>query len=288
MTKMNECSCKGIVFFRGTRGLKVFRAACLALAGLMMASHAQAARSGGDSGSLPPAVLQRMAHGAFLGEACSFPQNIYPNLRQIAGLVAQMGGEGFSEDKYLGDFRRYKSGFANDAGIMHTLLHCYVQQGKYKSLVADIDNESAEMLEAWQRKLAQKRAEEERRRAAREQAERARNELGGLLLKMMDHGLGQNILNRAWPLASGDLQYRSARMIGQETSGEAVRLEYSIRYINLIGLSQSLDVSMEIDGNASSKDNLLSAFRITDYSDFIPPKSVGRSEVNGFIRRLAN
>jgi hypothetical protein len=285
---MIERLCKGIGSFQEIRGLKVLWAAWFAFACLAMAANTQAAGSTGVSSALSPAVLERMAQGAFLGEACSFPQDIYSNLRQIARLVVQVGGEDFPEDTYLGDFRRFKSRFAEDAGIMHTIKHCYVQQGKYKSLVADIDNESAEMLEAWQRKAEQKRAEEERRRAAREQATRARDELAGFLLKMMDHGLGQNILDRAWPLASGNLQYRSTRMIGQETSGETVKLEYSIRYVNLIGLSQSLDVSMEIDGNASSKDNLLSVFRITDYSDFIPPKSVGRSEVNGFIRRLAN
>lgn len=233
--------------------------------------------------SSPAIDAQRLAYGAYLGDICSFPQDIYSNLRQTTKLM------GLPENNdYLRDFRRYKSRFADDSGFIDTAKLCYLRKGKNKSLVSDINTEASELLESWQQKEIQKRREAERRAAEKEQAERMRKEWSEWCTRLMDNGLGQSILDRAWPLASGELKYRSARIIGQEANGERIGMEYSIRYINLLGLSQTLDFYIEIDGKTSSKDNPISAFRISDYSDFIPPKSVNRSEVNGFIRRMLN
>jgi hypothetical protein len=239
--------------------------------------------AGAQSNSGAPAKVdvQRLAYGAYLGDACSFPQNIHSNLRQAARLM------GLPEDNdYLRDFRRHKSRFADSSGFMNTVKQCYLDKGKNRSLVSDIDTEAEDLLESWRQKEIQKRAEAERQATEKERAERSRKEWSELSSRLMDGGLGQNILDRAWPLVSGQLQYRSARIIAQEASGEKIGTEYSIRYVNLLGLSQTLDVYIEIDGKTSSGDNPVSVFRITDYSDFIPPKSVNRSEVNGFIRRL--
>jgi hypothetical protein len=249
-------------------GLLAIALACLTAG---VSAHAQEA---------PTINVDRMAYGAFLSDACSFSSDIYANLKQIAELADPK-----NEHKYLDSFRRYKSAYANDSGTLSVFMWCYIQTGKYKSLVADIDTEVAEQLKFFQQR-AERRQREARERAEREAAAVA---MPKLCMTLLDKGLGQRILDRAWPLVSGELRYQSARIMNSSQGGGKgnSKMEFSIKYRNLLGLSQTIDVYFEISEN-SSKDDLFSDFNITDYSDFIPPKRVNTREINGFIRSLVN
>jgi hypothetical protein len=80
---------------------------------------------------------------------------------------------------------------------------------------------------------------------------------------------GQYILNLAWPLAFGMLQYQSADLLGTSETDTGYAISTRINYLNLLNRPHFLKLTFYYDGHGSAE-----SLKISGYSDIIGPQNV--------------
>ena len=80
---------------------------------------------------------------------------------------------------------------------------------------------------------------------------------------------GQYILNMAWPLAFGMLQYRSADLLGARETGSGYAISTRINYLNLLSRPHFLKLTFYYDRRGNPE-----AVELSGHSDIIAPQNV--------------
>lgn len=104
--------------------------------------------------------------------------------------------------------------------------------------------------------------------AKKEQEAELRREAENNSLAFVDRK-GSEILNAAYPLALKRLVYKNAEAYGVTKTDDGYTATIKLHYLNLLGASHDLDIAFSY----SEKGEYI-AWKIVDFSDFIPPKKL--------------